>query len=130
MISFALCGAMLVAAGGLTVSQSDLVARYNEYNGKRVTVNGEVVSGPEMTVMYLPSATAGSVMREAMLITLSEQASNKPAMLTRRFTKDLKKHGRVVAELEGSFEGAADRRWGHQGCCRFRLQVERVVSLK
>jgi hypothetical protein len=118
------------ASDPLPVSQRDLVARYDEYNGKRVTLTGEVVSDSEMTVMYLPSATGDPSTKEGMLITLSDRASSKPDALTRRFTKDLKKRGRVTAELEGSFEGAADRRWGHQACCRFRLQVEHVVSLK
>ena len=68
--------------------------------------------------------------KEGMLVTLSEKESKKPNELTKRLTKDLKKSGRVTAELEGRFEGADDRRWGHQACCRFRLQVERVISLK
>ena len=129
MILFALGGAMF-ASDLLLVSQSDLVARYDDYNGRLVTVNGEVVSDSEMTVMYLPSANGDAAAKEGMLITLSEQASKKPDALTSRFIKDLKKRGHVVAELAGRFEGGVGRRWGHQACCRFRLQVERVVSLK
>ena len=125
-----LMGCAVLASDALPVNQKDLVERYSEYNGKRIAVTGEVVSGDEMTVMYLPGANGDSAAKEGMLITLAEDASKKPDALIRRFTKDLKRTGRVTAELEGRFQGAADRRWGHQACCRFRLQVERVISLK
>jgi hypothetical protein len=104
--------------------------RYREYNGRRVIVSGEVVSDSEMTLMYLPGATGDPAAKEGMLVTLSEEESKKPNELTKRLIKALKKSGRLTAELEGRFEGADDRRWGHQACCRFRLQVERVISLK
>jgi len=125
-----LIGCAILASDGLPVSQKDLVERYRDYNGKRVIVSGEVVSDSEMTLMYLPSATGDPTTKEGMLVTLSKDESEKPKELTKQFTKDLKKRGRVNAELEGRFEGADDRRWGHQACCRFRFQVERVVSLK
>ncbi len=129
-VILSLMGCALFAFDIQPVNQKDLVERYGEYSGKRITVTGEVVSDAEMTVMYLPGATGDSATKEGMLVTLSEEASKKPDALCKRFAKDLKKTGRVPAVLEGRFEGAADRRWGHQSCCRFRLQVERVVSLK
>jgi len=130
LVILPLIGGAILASEALPVSQKDLVERYADYNGKRITVSGEVVSGDEMTVMYLPGADGDSAAKEGMLITLSEQTSKKPDAAVRRFTRDLKKTGRATAELEGRFEGAAERRWGHQACCRFRLQVERVISLK
>ena len=120
----------VLASDALPANQQDLVERYWDYDGKRISVSGEVVSADEMTVMYLPGATSNSAAKEGMLVTLSDSASKKPDALTKRFAKNLKNTGRVTAELEGPFEGAADRRWGHQACCRFRLQVERVVGLK
>jgi hypothetical protein len=112
------------------VSQKDLVEHYADYNGKRVTVIGDVTSSDEMTVMYLPGAGGDSANKEGMLIILSPDAGKQPGSLVKRFTKDLKKKGHVTAELQGRFEGAPDRRWGHEACCRFRLQVERVTNLK
>ena len=129
-VILALMGCALLASDALPVSQKDLVDRYGDYNGKRIRVGGEVVSSEEMTVMYLPGPNGDSAAKEGMLVTLSPDASNKPGPLVKRFIKCLKKTGRVMAELDGQFEGAPDRRWGHQACCRFRLQVERVVSLK
>ncbi len=125
-----LVGCTTLAFTALPVSQIDLVERYADYSGKRITISGEVVADTEMTLMYLPGAKGDSAVKEGMLITLSEQVSKKPDAAVKRFTKDLKKKGRVTAELEGLFEGASDRRWGHQACCRFRLQVERVIRLK
>src|SRR5258708_2835932 len=34
------------------VSHHDLVSRYENYNGKQVVISGEVLSGPEMTLMF------------------------------------------------------------------------------
>jgi len=129
-VILSLMGCAILASDALPVSQKDLVERYREYNGRRVIVSGEVVSDSEMTLMYLPGATGDPAAKEGMLVTLSEEESKKPNELTKRLIKALKKSGRLTAELEGRFEGADDRRWGHQACCRFRLQVERVISLK
>ena len=125
-----LMGCVMSASDAPPVSQKDLVEHYANYNGKRITVIGDAASSDEMTVMYLPGGSGDPANKEGMLIILSPDASKKPGSLVKRFTKDLKKKGRVTAELEGRFEGAPDRRWGHQACCRFRLQVERVTSLK
>lgn len=122
-------GCVMSASDAFPVSQKDLVARYGEYTGKRIIVSGQVVSDSEMTLMYLPGSGDDPAAREGMLITLSADTSKTPDALAKRFTKNLKKNGRVTVELEGRFEGVADRRWGHQMCCRFRLQVERVLSL-
>ena len=123
-------GCVMLASDALPVAQKDLVARYAEYSGKHVIVRGEVVSDFEMTLMYLPGAAGEQAIPEGMLIALSRQASERPDALTKRFVKLLKKSGSVTAELEGRFEGVPDRRWGHQACCRLRLQVDRVISLK
>lgn len=118
------------AGQAVSVQKEDLVAHYEQYNGVSIIVRGEVVSGPEMTIMYLSSSPKEMGAKEGMLITLSETISKRPGKLEKRFIKALKKTGRVDAELEGHFEGAADRRWGHQTCCRFRLQIEHVIALK
>lgn len=120
----------MVGADGLPVSLEHLARHYVDYNGKRIAISGEVVSSDEMTVMYLPGANGDSTSTEGMLITLSPDARKKSSALVARLKKDLRKKGRVVAELEGKFESAADRRWGHLACFRFRLSVERVISLR
>lgn len=112
------------------VRQEDLVAYYERYSGSQLVVSGEVVSGPEMTVMYLPGASTDSGGPAGMLITFSEALSKKPGALEKRFIKALKKTGRADAVLSGRFEGAAGRKWGHQACCQFRLEIDRVISLK
>ena len=145
-----------------SVSQEDLVAHYERYNGSRVVVSGEVVSG-EGTVMYLPSGPTDSGTPAGMVISFTEALSKKPGVLEKRFIKEIgrascRERRRVntragrsergstgrTAALDltlgsckydpscgsGRFEGSPDRRWGHQACCRFRLQVERVISLK
>lgn len=122
--------AFLVGTVGISVEPAELVAHYERYSGTRIVIEGEVASSDEMTVMYLPSMVRDAEGREGMLVVLSETVTSKPGPLEKRFVSMLKKKGRVDAILEGHFEGAPGRRWGHQLCCRFRLQVERVISLK
>ena len=47
-----LMGCVMSASDAPPVNQKDLVAHYMDYNGKRITVIGEVASSDEMTVMY------------------------------------------------------------------------------
>jgi len=112
------------------VSHEDLISGYERYNGKQVVISGEVLSGPEMTLMFLRSASSGTGTPEGMLVALSASAIKKPGRLEKNFTKSLKKTGHIEATLEGRFEGAPDRMWGHLLCCRFRFTVDRVISLK
>jgi hypothetical protein len=65
-----------------------------------------------------------------MLITLSEAVAKKPGVLEKRLSDRLKKNNEANVTLEGLFEAADGRRWGHQLCCRFRLEVHRVISLQ
>jgi hypothetical protein len=120
---------MIFGQSAEPVKHEDLVAHYERYNGSRVVVRGEVVSD-EGTVMYLPGGPTDSGAPAGMVISFTEELSRKPGALEKRFIKVLKKSGRVDATLSGRFEGTADRRWGHQACCRFRLAVDRVISLK
>ena len=121
---------MICGQGTGPVEQEDLVAHYERYNGRRVVVAGEVVSSGEGAVMYLSGGPTDSAAPAGMVISFTDALSGKPGVLEKRFIKALKKNGRVNATLSGRFEGTADRRWGHQACCRFRLAVDQVISLK
>ena len=57
------------------VKQQDSVAHYERYCGSQLVVSGQVVSGQEMTAMYLPGVPPDSGTREGMLITLAEAVS-------------------------------------------------------
>jgi hypothetical protein len=113
----------------LRVVPSELVKHYEDYDGKRIVIEGEVASGPEMTVMYLGRASGGDD-PNGMLVGLSESVSQRPTATAKRFKRMLKKKSLVHAVLEGYFSGAADRQWGHQLCCRFKLRVEKVISVR
>ena len=112
----------------LRVVPSELVEHYQDYDGKHIVIEGDVASGPEMTVMYLGPAPAGDD-PNGMLVGLSESVSRRPSATEKRFKAMLRKKGLVHAVLEGYFDGAADRQWGHQLCCRFKLRVEKVISV-
>ena len=116
-MSYAPLALMLVSAscvlgqGAETVKQEDLIAHYERYNGSRLIVSGQVVSRPEMSVMYLRSTSTVSDAPAAL--------GAKPDPLAKRYIRALKRTGQVDVELSGQFEGAADR-----------FGVDRVISVK
>src|SRR5690348_10341989 len=117
------------AQGAARVQLDELVQRYDQYNGKQLIIGGEVLAGPEMTVMVLPGPPKNSGRANLMIITLSDEIAHNPGALEKRFIRLLKKTHNVDAVLQGRFEAAPDRRFGHQSCCQFRLEVSRVVAI-
>lgn len=120
---------LLFADEVLTLSPSELIRKYQAYDGKRIVVEGDVASGPEMTVMYLGRSSAEDD-PNGMLILVPESVSRHPSKVEKRFNQSLKKTGRAHAVLQGTFTGSAERQWGHQLCCRFKLQVDKVISIR
>ncbi len=120
----------MLAQDAVRLGLDALVAHYDRYNATHVIVSGEVISGPEMTVMILPGPPKESGRANLMLITLSEAIARKPGAMEKRFTQLLRKTHKADVEVEGRFEAADDRKWGHQLCCQFRLEISRVVSIK
>lgn len=112
------------------VSHDDLVSQYEYYTGKQLVISGEVLSGPEATLMFLRNSPSNSTDSEGMLVALSASAAANPGTLERRFVKTLKKTGRADMVARGRFEGAPDRIWGHMLCCRFRFQIDQAIGLK
>jgi hypothetical protein len=106
-----------------------LLLDFQRYDGKRIVIEGDVASGPEMTVMYLGGSPDGDD-PNGMLILTSENVSRRPSPIEKRFSDMLKKKGRVHATMEGYFNGSADRQWGHQLCCRFKLRVDKVIAVR
>ena len=111
------------------VAPTDLVENFPLYDGKRISIEGDIVSGPEMTVMFLGAGSAGSN-PNGMLILVSDALGRHPSKVERRFNAQLKRMGRAHAVIEGYFNGSADRQWGHQLCCRFKLRIDRIVSVR
>lgn len=126
---FCALASLLVAEEAHALLPSELIRNYQSYDGKRIVVEGDVASGPEMTVMYL-GRSPGEDDPNGMLILVSESVSRHPSKVEKRFNTLLKKTGRAHAVLEGTFSGSAERQWGHQLCCRFKLQVDRVISIR
>jgi hypothetical protein len=115
---------------GRPISHDELISRYESYNGKRIVIGGQVLSSPESTVMFLRDSSPPSNQPEGMLITLSERVSKKPGPTEKRFLKTLKKTGRAEIIASGRFEGSQGRIWGHLACCRFRFEIDHVISVK
>lgn len=128
-LAFCCLASLLAAEEPFRVVPSLLVQDFHRYDGKRIVIEGDVSSGPEMTVMYLGGAPDGND-PNGMLILTSENVSRRPSPIEKRFNAMLKKKGRVHATIEGYFNGSADRQWGHQLCCRFKLRVEKVIFVR
>jgi len=112
------------------VQLDQLAASPGRYNGKQVIVIAEVYSGPEMTVIHLPSATGEPRPPQLMLVTVADSTSRKPGRLERQFLKMLKRSGEAHATLQGRFDSSETRVWGHEACCKFRLVIDRVIDLR
>jgi hypothetical protein len=105
-----------------------LAARYRDFDETEVTMAGVVIGGEEGTIMYVTPAgdrePAG-----IMWIVLSERLARHPDALEREFACVLASRGAVTAILRGRFSGRERRQFGHQMCCRFKLEVTKVLSV-
>jgi len=114
------------------IDRQALLAHWRDYQGQEVIVSGLVVFG-EGAIMYLPRRPElpirdGPDQTEAMFVIPSISMEQNPGKLELDY---LKYPGDgVVARLRGRFVGAATRTFGHQNCCRFRLEVSQVLSLR
>jgi hypothetical protein len=108
------------------VELSELLNHSPVYKGKTVNVKGVVFAGEEMTVMHLPQANDPP---ELMLVVLSEAVARSQDRKVRQFKSKLKARGKIDVILRGRFDFEAERTWGHQLCCRYKLTVEDVVEI-
>lgn len=129
LFMLAMCSLAIGRTEAVRAELADLGSTPERYSGKSVVVSGEVYSGPEMTVMHVPSA-ANAPQPELMLVTISEAVSDKRSRPEKRFFKQLRRSGKVRATLQGKFESAQSRAFGHQACCRFKLTVEDIIAVQ
>ena len=110
------------------VPLESLPSAYRQYEGQEIVIAGIVVFGQEGTLMYLPTpARPGE--RDAVLITLPVGVAKGGGELEAKYLQRQKSGGSVVTVLRGLFRGSASRIFGHQSCCRFELQITKVLSV-
>lgn len=112
-------------------SREALLSRWSRYQGQDVVVGGLVVFG-EGAIMYLPRLPdlpiGDTDKTEAMSVIPSIAMERNPGRLELEY---LKYAGTTaVVLLRGRFTGAQTRQFGHQNCCRFRLEITEVLSVR
>ena len=110
------------------VSLETLAANYREYDGKDIVVAGIVIVGPESMFMAMPITSPRSE-QEAMWVQMSSALARKPGRLETEYLRQQKAGGLITAILRGRFEGSDRRAFGHLICCRFKLEVTKVLSV-
>jgi hypothetical protein len=110
------------------VPLENLSQAYDQHNDQEVVVAGIVEFGAEGTLMYLPTHGPGGEW-DAMFVTLPLTLARKAGELEKRYLEQQKKRPNSVVVLRGLFHGNAKRIYGHQGCCRFELQITKVLSV-
>jgi hypothetical protein len=105
-----------------------LLSAYRQYEGQEIVVAGIVVFGQEGTLMYVPTPE-GPGEREAIFITLPIGVAKSGGELEAKYLQRQKSGGSMVTVLRGRFRGSASRIFGHQSCCRFELQITKVLSV-
>ena len=84
----------------------------------------------EMTKMFMAMPiTAPPSEQEAMWVQMSSALATKPGRLETEYLRQQKAGGLITAILRGRFEGRDRRAFGHLGCCRFKLEVTKVLSV-
>jgi hypothetical protein len=107
------------------VTLESLVSSPARYNGREITVAVRIIQGEGLMVI-LPARRGG--MEEVMWVDLAKavEESTRPADIG--FVELLRKRSMVVAILRARFTAASTRQFGHQGCCRYKLEVVEVLS--
>jgi len=110
------------------VSLEALAANYREYDGKDIVVAGIVIVGPESMFMAM-AITSPPSEQDAMWVQMSSALAKKPGRLETEYLRQQKAGGLITAILLGRFEGSDRRAFGHQICCRFKLEITKVLSI-
>lgn len=113
----------------LPVSMEQLAKGPSDFQGKLIRIDGAVVSSEEGSIIRLRRDTQ-EVEGLAILVVLSPTLARKPDRAGREFSKLLRQRGKAIASLDGRLEVAPYAIWGHQLCCRLRLEVARVHSVR
>jgi hypothetical protein len=104
------------------VTLESLSASPKKYDGQEVIVAARVLRGEGLYVM-MPNE------KDMMWVFLKDSLSKSPSPTDTRFIQRLRERPNAIAMLRGHFFGGTDSRFGHQSCCRFKLEVDEVLSV-
>jgi len=117
----------ITTAQDAKVSLCDLVAHASDYAGKSVTVRATLASGMEFSIF-----TDGSCqpVPDKTKLVLAKFAGNQfQSPIGKKLTKLLKKEQQAEVTVVGVFTDPG-RLIGHQNCCRYELEVQRLLAIE
>jgi ribosomal protein L27 len=110
------------------VPLESLPSAYARSDGQEIVVAGIVVFGQEGTLIYVPTP-AGPGPRDAIFIRSPIGVAKNGGELEAQYLQRQKSGGSMVTVLRGRFRGSASKTFGHQSCCRFELEITKVLSV-
>jgi hypothetical protein len=111
-----------------TTTLCDLLANPSRYSGKLVTIKGIYASGEEYAILKDDSCQPAPDKTKLVLATFSSKRQFK-STLDKKLTKLLKKNQQAEVTVVGVFTDPGHN-IGHQGCCRYKLEVQRVLRVE
>jgi hypothetical protein len=109
------------------VTLESLAANPQAYEGKEIVVAGVVIFGPESSFMAMPIPSPPG-QQEAMWVQMPLQLARTGGPLEKEYLR-LQRTASAAAILRGRFQGRERRVFGHLNCCRFQLEITKVLSV-
>ncbi|MBZ5533913.1 MAG: hypothetical protein LAO20_20990 [Acidobacteriia bacterium] len=115
------------------VAFCSLVARPQEYASKTVKIKATLASSTEFQILRDDSCPSpvnpSSGKSDLVEATFNQSQYDFKAAIHRKLTKLLKKRQQADVTVIGTFTDPGHY-FGHQGCCRYQLDVQKLVSVE
>jgi hypothetical protein len=111
-------------SAGNMVTLCDLTSDPSKYDGKTVNVSTVLGTGPEGGVAFDDSC------KQKSYAFLSFNESNKSeSRLDKRLSSIFKRGGEAKVTAVALFIDGKARMFGHQDCCRYKLEIQRLLTV-
>jgi hypothetical protein len=112
------------------VTLCDMVANPDIYDGKTVKVTATLLAGIEDAAVFIDDSCRPALEKSTQIVADFKQGEySYRSSIAKRLTKLLKKKQQAAVTVLAVF-AAQGHYIGHQNCCRYRLEVQRLLAVK
>jgi hypothetical protein len=115
-------------SAGSTITMCDLLAHPSDYNGKSVTLKATLSSGMEFSIFTDDACQPQAEKTKLVLATYGTGYQFKSTN-GKKLSKLLNTKRQALVTIIGVFNDPGHN-IGHQNCCSYSLQVQRLLSLE
>ena len=108
------------------VDLKTLAGKYKSFNGREIVVSGTVFM-QEGKYIVLPAPTSKG-QQDLLFLVMADSALQNPGELEKNYMNWPGSY--AVATLRGLFVAAKEKSFGHQMCCRFKLEITKVIRVQ